>query len=55
MKGKKFAFGLTMILAFAASNVGAQEYTLTPDGTYVGGNTSTLAPDGTYVGGSDNW
>ena len=51
MKGLIYSFGLSMILAIAAGNAGAQEYTMTPDGSFVGGDSYTMTPDGSYVGG----
>ena len=43
-----------MIIAIAAGDAGAQDYTLAPDGSYVGGDSYTRAPDGSYVGSDGN-
>ncbi len=40
---------LLLLLIINVFLLQAQEYTLTPDGTYVSGDGFTLTPDGTYI------
>ena len=42
---------LSLIFLIAnLSIVKAQDYTMTPDGSFVGGNSYTMTPDGSFVG-----
>ena len=41
---------LFLSLTFNISSVLADDYTMTPDGSYVGGSDYTMTPDGSYVG-----
>ena len=50
MKGLIYSFSLSMILAIAAGDAGAQDYNLAPDGSYVGGDSEQYRE--TYSGKS---